>query len=417
MFASRSSVILRRAPDYYSKNVFEPPVTPKKEKRSPKDFELDETPYSIRENIGVGAFGIVCKAIDKRSEKEVAIKKVHDAYKSQSSAKCALREIRILRELSHSNIITISDVFITGKGLERDVYLVMNLMETDLNQVLKSDQDLREDHFKYFFYQIICGLKYIHSAGIIHRDLKPSNLLLNADCLLKIGDFGMARSGPSSKTSPNHSSGSGHLSQYVSTLWYRAPEILLSMGEYDTKVDIWSAGCIFAEMLLRREIFPGDDTYSQIKKIIDCLGTPERQAIKKISSPSIRDYIVSLGQKSPRPFSSLFPNASSEARDLVSSILQISPWNRHCAEEVLAHPFLSKWHNVQKESVCSDKVQRDLLNIEKYEGDMIIRGLDEEAKRFESRRGGIELILPEPVAPKKSFKQIIDKILFRENLE
>ncbi|CAL2033482.1 unnamed protein product [Caenorhabditis brenneri] len=417
MFANRSSVILHRAPDYYSKNVFEPSVRKEKEHRPKKDFWLEGTPYLAEENIGAGAFGIVCKAVDTRSDEPVAIKKVQNAYKNKSSAKCALREIRILRELSHENIIKINDIFIIGKNFDRDIYLVMDLMETDLNKVLQSTQDLQEDHFRYFFYQIVRGLKYLHSAGIIHRDLKPSNLLLNRDCQLKIADFGMSRSGPSTKTAPNSPSGSGNLSQYVSTLWYRAPEILLSMGDYDTKVDIWSAGCIFAEMLLRREIFPGNDTYSQIKLIIDCLGTPEKKAIKRINSPQIRDYIVSCGQKTQLSFHSVFPNASSEARSMMSLLLQISPWNRSRAEEVLEHPFLAKWHHTKNEPSCSQQIKRDIMDIERYEDAAILSGLDEEAKRFENRRDGVKAFETPKVAPKRDLKDAIDKILYQNVID
>ncbi|KAF1766000.1 hypothetical protein GCK72_005955 [Caenorhabditis remanei] len=439
MFSSRSTVTLRRAPNYYSKNAFPQEIQENQSNIQTNRFEfyLEGTPYLAEENIGAGAFGIVCKAIDMRFEKQIAIKKINKAYKSPSSAKCALREIRILREISHENIINVTDVFVTGTGFEKDIYMVMELMETDLHSVLRSNQKLKEDHFKYFFYQIIRGLKYLHSAGIIHRDLKPLNLLLNGNCLLKIADFGISRTGPTSKpasitppsSSSSSSSSSGHLSQYVSTLWYRAPEILLSMGEYDKKVDMWAAGCILGEMLLRRELFPGKDAYSQIEMIIDHLGTPEKKAIKRITSPTIRDYIVSLGPKNPLPYDSIFPNASSEARDVISNLLQISPWNRCSAEQILEHSFLSKWHNLKNEPSCSQQVAASLRNIENYEGQMIIKALDEDANHFEMLRGGsygIEKMekpekVPEKVeevketkevseTPKISLKNVLNKI-------
>ncbi|PIC46930.1 hypothetical protein B9Z55_006452 [Caenorhabditis nigoni] len=433
MFVSRSTVTLHRAPDYYSKNVFVPENLeyhqPRGKHRS--GFWLEGTPYVALDNIGAGAFGVVCKAMDTRFKKPVAIKKVRDAYKSKSSAKCALREIRILRELSHENVISVTDVFMTGSGFEKDVYLVMELMETDLHQVLRSNQSFKEDHFQYFFYQLIRGLKvcvycktvlerqtfllfqdrYLHSAGIIHRDLKPSNLLLNGDCLLRIADFGMARSGPSSRVAPTESTSArtssvgSHLSQYVSTLWYRPPEILLSMGEYDTQVDIWSAGCILAEMLLRREIFPGKDSYSQIKMIINNLGTPEKKAIKKITSPDIRDYIVSCGPKSALPFSTMVPDASPDARNILSNLLQISPWNRSSAEQILKHPFLSKWHNVNNEPSCSEKICREIQEIEKYDDDHIIKGLESEERHFGMFRGNFYEIENEEDQTKKEVEE------------
>lgn len=128
-----------------------------------------------------------------------------------------------------------------------DVYIVSELMDTDLHQIISSGQNLSDDHCQYFMYQILRGLKYIHSAQVLHRDLKPSNILVNENCDLKICDFGLARITDIEMTG------------YVSTRYYRAPEIMLTWQHYDKAVDIWSVGCIFAEMLIGQPLFPGKD--------------------------------------------------------------------------------------------------------------------------------------------------------------
>jgi mitogen-activated protein kinase 7 len=164
--------------------------------------------------------------------------------------------------------------------------MVMDLMETDLHQIIYSQQPLTDQHFQYFLYQILRGLKvrqhlfcslitfifstqYIHSAGVVHRDLKPSNLLINADCLLKIGDFGMARAQCGSD--PTSTGNGTPMTQYVATRWYRAPELLCSIVDYGAAMDIWSVGCILAEMIMRRQLFPGQNARMQVFKV--CLRT------------------------------------------------------------------------------------------------------------------------------------------------
>ncbi|VDL95959.1 unnamed protein product [Schistocephalus solidus] len=149
-------------------------------------------------------------------------------------------------------IIDIRDVILVGNTLEtmKDVYIVQTLMDTDLCKLLKA-QRLANDHICYFLYQILRGLKYIHSANVLHRDLKPSNLLINANCDLKICDFGLAR-----MNDPEHDH-NGILTEYVATRWYRAPEIMLNSKGYTRSIDVWSVGCIFAEMFDSRPLFPG----------------------------------------------------------------------------------------------------------------------------------------------------------------
>jgi mitogen-activated protein kinase 7 len=143
-------------------------------------------------------------------------------------------------------------------------------MEADLHQIIRSGQPLTDAHFQYFVYQICRGLKYIHSANVLHRDLKPGNLLVNADCELKICDFGLAR-GYSSSPEGNI----GFMTEYVATRWYRAPEIMLSFQKYTKAIDMWSVGCIFAEMLGGRPLFKGRDCKC---RVFACKGAEARKS-------------------------------------------------------------------------------------------------------------------------------------------
>lgn len=158
-------------------------------------------------------------------------------------------------------------------------------METDLAQILKSDQPLTQDHTKFFIYQLLRGLKFIHSADVIHRDLKPRNLLVNANCDLKICDFGLSRAILESQKK------SVELTDYVTTRWYRAPELLLSWPDYTTAVDVWSVGIIFAELLKRKPFLPGNNSSDQLLRIFDIIGTPTDAEIEKIPYEQYRTFI------------------------------------------------------------------------------------------------------------------------------
>lgn len=215
--------------------------------------------------IGRGAYGIVCSAVNSETGEEVAIKKIGNAFDNRIDAKRTLREIKLLRHMDHENIVAIRDIIRppTRENFN-DVYIVYELMDTDLHQIIRSNQPLTEDHCQYFLYQLLRGLKYIHSAKVLHRDLKPSNLLLNANCDLKICDFGLART----------TSETDFMTEYVVTRWYRAPELLLNCSEYTAAIDVWSVGCIFMELLNREPLFPGRDYVQQLRLITEVVTIP-----------------------------------------------------------------------------------------------------------------------------------------------
>lgn len=306
-------------------------------------FVLDVSRYRLIKPIGTGAYGFVCSADDLVRNDRVAIKKIANPFNQMTDTKRLLREIKLQSSFRHENVLQIRDIMRPpSKDDFKDVYLVTDLMDTDLSQIIASDQPLSDEHFQYFLYQTLRGLKYIHSANIIHRDLKPSNLLVNGNCDLKICDFGLSRVA-------NFDDNSLDLTEYVATRWYRAPEIMLSWKEYDQAIDLWSVGCIFAELLGRRALFPGKDYLDQIHKIIDILGSPAPEDVEQVTQEKARRYLRSLPPKPKVPFQRLYPHANPLAVDLLERLLAFSPSKRISLEQALAHPYLASLHDPSDE--------------------------------------------------------------------
>lgn len=288
--------------------------------------------YSMLSPVGSGAYGQVCSALDSKTNTKVAIKKLARPFQTHIHAKRTYRELRMLKHMDHENIIGLLDVFTPSTTYEdfQDVYLVTSLMGADLNNIVKT-QKLTDDHVQFLIYQVLRGLKYIHSAGIIHRDLKPSNIAVNEDCELKILDFGLAR--------PTESEMTG----YVATRWYRAPEIMLNWMHYNQTVDIWSVGCIMAELLTGRTLFPGADHIDQLTRILILAGTPDEETLAKITSEEARNYIRSLPHMRKRDFRQVFRGANPLAVDLLEKMLELDSERRVTAVQALAHPYLTQY--------------------------------------------------------------------------
>nr|BAM08274.1 mitogen-activated protein kinase HOG1 [Moniliella megachiliensis] len=291
-------------------------------------FEVTTRYYQL-EPVGMGAFGLVCSAKDQLTDASVAIKKIMKPFSSPVLAKRTYRELKLLKHIRHENIISLSDIFISP--LE-DIYFVTELLGTDLHRLLTS-RPLETQFIQYFLYQILRGLKYVHSAGVVHRDLKPSNILINENCDLKICDFGLARIQDPQMTG------------YVSTRYYRAPEIMLTWQKYDVAVDIWSAGCIFAEMLDGKPLFPGKDHVHQFSIITELLGSPPDEVIQTICSENTLRFVKSLPRREPIPLDRRFPLADPVALDLLEKMLMFDPRKRIAAAEALTHPYLAPYHD------------------------------------------------------------------------
>jgi len=306
--------------------------------------ELNKTVWEVPSKyinltpVGSGAYGQVCSAMDSESRSsdgnvvKVAIKKIARPFQSAVHAKRSYRELRMLKHMNHENIVGLLDCFTPVNTIDNfnDVYMVMPLMGADLNNIIKT-QKLSDDHVQFLVYQIIRGMKYVHSAGIIHRDLKPSNIAVNEDCELKILDFGLAR--------PTETEMTG----YVATRWYRAPEIMLNWMHYNQTVDIWSVGCIMAEMLTGKTIFPGTDHIDQLTRILQLVGKPDEKLLSKLGSDEARNYIRSLPKMEKKNFSEVFSGASPLAIDLLEKMLELDADKRITAEQTLAHPYLAQY--------------------------------------------------------------------------
>ncbi|XP_031100948.1 mitogen-activated protein kinase 3-like [Ipomoea triloba] len=293
--------------------------------------------------IGRGAYGIVCSALNAETNEMVAIKKIADAFDNYMDAKRTLREIKLLRHLEHENVIAIKDVIPPPLRREfNDVYIATELMDTDLHQIIRSNQGLSEEHCQYFLYQILRGLKYIHSANVIHRDLKPSNLLLNSNCDLKICDFGLARTNLDNE----------FMTEYVVTRWYRAPELLLNSSDYTAAIDVWSVGCIFMELMNRKPLFQGKDHVHQMRLITELLGTPTDSDLGSIQNENARRYIRQLPLRPRQQLANVFPHVHPLAIDLVDKMLTFNPSKRITVEEALAHPYLAQLHDKSDEPIC-----------------------------------------------------------------
>ncbi|KAK4856588.1 hypothetical protein QYF36_019001 [Acer negundo] len=213
-----------------------------------------------------------------------------------------------------------------------------------IEEVIKANDDLTPEHYQFFLYQLLRGMKYIHTANVFHRDLKPKNILANADCKLKICDFGLAR------VAFNDTPTAIFWTDYVATRWYRAPELCGSFfSKYTPAIDIWSIGCIFAELLTGKPLFPGKNVVHQLDLMTDLLGTPSAEAIARVRNEKARRYLSSMRKKKPIPFSQKFPNANPLALRLLERMLAFEPKDRPTAEEALADPYFKGLAKVERE--------------------------------------------------------------------
>ncbi|EKF27759.1 protein kinase, putative,mitogen-activated protein kinase, putative [Trypanosoma cruzi marinkellei] len=299
--------------------------------------------YEIQAQLGQGAYGIVWRASDRRTHQVVALKKIYDAFQNATDAQRTFREIMFLQALSHPNIIKLLHVHRATN--DKDIYLVFEYMETDLHVVIRANI-LEDIHKQFIIYQLLKTLKYLHSAELLHRDMKPSNLLVNSDCSMKVADFGLARSILSLE---KEQVARPALTDYIMTRWYRPPEILLGSTRYTKGVDMWAVGCILAELLLGRPIFPGRTTIKQLELIINVLGEPTPEDIASTNSQFAEAMMKDIRRTNTATFAELLPKASSDALDLVQKLMRFNPNERLTAEQALEHPYVAAFHKVQDE--------------------------------------------------------------------
>ncbi|NWZ13413.1 MK15 kinase, partial [Agelaius phoeniceus] len=286
------------------------------------------------------AYGIVWRATDRQTGETVAVKKIFDAFRNRTDAQRTFREIMFLQEFGeHPNIIKLLDVIPAEN--DKDIYLIFESMETDLHAVIKKGDLLKDIHKCYILYQLLKATKFIHSGNVIHRDQKPSNVLLDAQCRVKLCDFGLARS-LCQRGEPRPGPA---LTEYVATRWYRAPEILLASRRYTKGVDMWSIGCILGEMLLGKPLFPGTSTMNQIEQILRVIPAPSPEDILALQSEYKASVIKHMSSRQRVAFEEIFPSSTPlPALDLLKKLLVFNPDKRLTAEEALQHPYVSRFH-------------------------------------------------------------------------
>eukprot|EP01006_Ploeotia_vitrea_P007290 TRINITY_DN16628_c0_g1_i1.p1 TRINITY_DN16628_c0_g1~~TRINITY_DN16628_c0_g1_i1.p1 ORF type:complete len:392 (+),score=25.37 TRINITY_DN16628_c0_g1_i1:41-1216(+) len=309
-------------------------------------FEVPDN-YEVKSQLGYGAFGTVCSAKDACGN-PVAIKQVL-IHANPTSVIRLLREVKLLRFFDHENIVRLHDILPLANRNFSKFYFAMDLMDTDLDIILRSNQPIALDHVQHFTYSILRGLKCIHSAGVIHRDLKPKNILLTQDCTVKICDFGLARE-----------MNDNGLSLYVETRWYRAPEIIMECTQYDQKVDLWSVGCILAELLLRKPLWPGDNSKDQMDRILATLGNPTLDDVQGMGSTQAQSYVTK--DSNPGHFDQIFATHDPQAVDLLRKLLTFDPRKRLDVHAALAHPFFEDIRDEEDEPICTQKFDLHLDN-------------------------------------------------------
>jgi serine/threonine protein kinase len=301
------------------------------------------------QTIGAGTYGKVYKAEERVTSKPVAIKIMRDNYYANPVIATRLfREISLLLILKgHPNLIELEYLTISGveeQGLEFS--LVFELYNTDLNNVIRSDIEITNEHIKHILYQIFCGIYYMHSAKIVHRDLKPNNILINLDdCKITICDLGLARATHIIKAVSSEDEYfiteqpfSQLTQKNMTTTWYRSPELIFDQRAEDSG-DIWAIGCIFAELILRSGMFHGDNTPAVLNLIFDLIGTPTSTDCQWIQDSKTRDYLNKLPKKLAQDFKAKFNHADALMINLLQNIFIFIPYLRIKATEALNHPL------------------------------------------------------------------------------
>jgi len=307
--------------------------------------------YDVSAKLGKGAYGIVWKSVDKKTRESVAVKKIFDAFQNATDAQRTYREVVYLLQMNHDNIIRLKNVMKADNG--KDIYLIFEYMETDLHAVIRANI-LEEIHKQYIMAQAFKALKYMHSAHIVHRDLKPANLLLNVDCLMKVADFGLARTLVDIQ---NGTPGRGDtMTEYVASRWYRSPEILVGSAQYGYAADLWSLGCIFAEMIIGKAVFNGSSTLNQLEVICELLGYPtsdEQQALSSDFASNMYENLVISPEVMSRldsttveeRFRDKFPTASEAAVKLLMGLLRYIPEERTSVNEGLTCEYCGQFYD------------------------------------------------------------------------
>eukprot|EP00929_Paragymnodinium_shiwhaense_P050451 TRINITY_DN2538_c0_g2_i1.p1 TRINITY_DN2538_c0_g2~~TRINITY_DN2538_c0_g2_i1.p1 ORF type:complete len:446 (+),score=77.98 TRINITY_DN2538_c0_g2_i1:187-1524(+) len=379
------------------------PIIPK----GPSDRWKIPRNYEVKQLIGTGSYGSVCEAYDHDKKMLVAIKRIGHMFEDLIDCKRILREIAILSKLNHEHVVRLYDICAPSDiNTFDELYIVMEICDSDLKKLCRTDVTLTPLHINTLLYNLLVGLKYLHSAGIYHRDLKPANCLVNQDCSVKICDFGLSRAIGDENSNhlqalPNTPRTEGevqaqqqvphtqrlkrHLTGHVVTRWYRAPELILLQESYTEAIDVWSVGCIYAELLgmlpgtkteSRGPLFPGSSCFplspdhkhktdyryhtkgkhDQLNMIFNLLGTPSEADIHQLEREDAKKYIKCFAAREGEGLSSKFPEVDAAAVDIAERMLQFNPKNRIKVTEALGHRLFGEIRNEANEITASSFV-------------------------------------------------------------
>eukprot|EP00929_Paragymnodinium_shiwhaense_P008035 TRINITY_DN111960_c0_g1_i1.p1 TRINITY_DN111960_c0_g1~~TRINITY_DN111960_c0_g1_i1.p1 ORF type:complete len:460 (-),score=98.63 TRINITY_DN111960_c0_g1_i1:96-1475(-) len=386
--------------------------------------------YQVQKLIGSGSYGAVYEAFDSESDELVAIKRVEDLFDDLTEGKRILRELSIMARLRHPNVVNILDVVVPEKRFN-ELCLIMEICDSDMKHLLCLDVALSPMHTTTLLYNLLVGLKHIHSAGIVHRDLKPANVLVNQDCSVKICDFGLSRTVDDCRErlpdGQRNGQRGGCLTAHVVTRWYRAPELILLQQDYTEAIDVWSAGCIYGELLKTHEgsnftdrgpLFPGSscfplsphtnikggmnkkadgraakynalmdsgDRSDQLSVIFDLLGTPTEETIAlfgKIGSQEQR-YLQCFARKEGDGLRSRFPLASEDEQDMIASMLRFAAKARITVEEALEHRLFQQVREKTQEVVAEGRIHLDFEQADDLDEDSLRSHFQKELDRLQ----------------------------------
>mmetsp|Transcript_44841 Transcript_44841/g.96692 ORF Transcript_44841/g.96692 Transcript_44841/m.96692 type:complete len:424 (-) Transcript_44841:362-1633(-) len=387
--------------------------------------------YQVTKLIGQGSYGSVVEAEDKVSGEPVAIKRCKHMFEDLIDCKRILREICILNRLRHNNVVQILDIIVpTSLNTFDEIYFVMELADSDLKKLCKTDVTLSTLHINTLLYNLLVGVNYIHSAGIFHRDLKPANCFVNQDCTVKIGDFGLARAvgeanPPDVSRTPREDASNmsemphipptqrlkHQLTRHVVTRWYRAPELILLQANYTAAIDIWSVGCIYAELLEMLEgthyidrgpLFPGSSCYplspdrrksrdakyyaqgktDMLVKIFALLGTPSEDEIEQLDKPESKKYVRCFEKKAGEGLRSRFPYIEEDSVNILEQMLKFDPRKRISVAGALQHKLLADIREPDKETTAPTPVVLDFDTHKELSEDQLRENFAAEVRRY-----------------------------------
>ena len=438
--------------------------------------------YECQKLLGKGSYGAVCQAIHKPTGTKVAIKRMEGVFEDETDCKRILREVKLLRRMRHPYVVNLLDIIEPSDRDEFDIlYIVLEYAESDLKKVIKSAIHLQIAHIKTVVYNLLCAVRYIHSADVLHRDLKPANVLINEDCTVKLCDFGLARSiaGVQSaswiisgkqkakseeeekvgaddedfalagssvqkihhqdtgeaeeeaksaedkkkaiknrlvRTKNKRKSMKRELTGHVVTRWYRAPELILLEKDYGPAIDVWSIGCIFAELLGmmkenaptyldRRPLFPGKSCFplspdkkptekrhgfpfsnqDQLSVIFSVLGTPSEDDLSFVTDQKAIEYLNSFSRKDRKNLREMYSGCGDDAIDFLDKCLQFNPYFRIQVDEALNHSLFEDIRKQENELSAENQICFDFEK-ESLDKDKLRELFLEEIDYFKSQR-------------------------------